>query len=165
MENHCARGQLLGGHRQLASLPQTPRRLVGKPLLPGPRTQFHVLILPNTATYGYIYGGSCLKPGASVVEYAGGSTGVSLSLVCAVKKYPLHIVTSDAFSKEKLDHMQILGATLQVIRSEGGGMTEKLMRDMIATAGVVAKNTGAFWTDQMKNRDQLAVYHRMADEI
>ena len=37
-----------------------------------------------------------LKTGGSVVEYTGGSTGVSLSLICAVKGYPLHIVTSDA---------------------------------------------------------------------
>src|SRR5438309_8378234 len=59
-----------------------------------------------------------LKPGAPVVEYTAGSTGVSLSLVCAVKGYPLHIVTSDAFSKEKLDHMKILGAKLQIVRSE-----------------------------------------------
>ena len=48
-------------------------------------------------------------PGGSVVEYTGGSTGVSLALVCAVKGYPLHIVTSDAFAREKLDHMRILG--------------------------------------------------------
>src|SRR5438105_10821701 len=67
-----------------------------------------------------------LKHGGSVVEYTGGSTGVSLSLVCAVKRYPLDIVTSDAFTREKLDHMQILGARLQVLHSESGGMTEKL---------------------------------------
>jgi cysteine synthase len=106
-----------------------------------------------------------LKPGGSVVEYTGGSTGVSLSLVCAVKKYPLHIVTSDAFSKEKLDHMQVLGATLEIVRSNGGGMTEKLTRDMIEAARVVAANTGAFWTDQMKNQDQISAYHKMAEEI
>ena len=40
-----------------------------------------------------------LKPGGSVVEYTGGSTGVSLSLVCAVKGHPLDIVTSDAFAR------------------------------------------------------------------
>ena len=40
-----------------------------------------------------------LAAGGSVVEYTGGSTGVSLALVCAVKKYPLHIVTSDAFAR------------------------------------------------------------------
>src|SRR5207245_174884 len=46
-----------------------------------------------------------LKPGDTVVEYTGGSTGTSLAFVCAVKGYRLRIVTSDAFSKEKLDHM------------------------------------------------------------
>lgn len=106
-----------------------------------------------------------LKPGGAVVEYTGGSTGVSLALVCAVKRHPLHIVTSDAFAREKLDHMAILGAKLTVIESESGRMTEKLTRDMIATAGVIAQETGAFWTDQMKNRDQLAAYETMAAEI
>ena len=106
-----------------------------------------------------------LKPGGSVVEYTGGSTGVSLSLVCAVKGYPLHIVTSDAFAREKLDHMRCLGAKLQIVPSESGRMTEKLTRDMIAAAGVIASETGAFWTDQMKNVNQLAAYRKMADEI
>jgi len=106
-----------------------------------------------------------LKPGGAVVEYTGGSTGVSLALVCAVKRHPLHIVTSDAFAQEKLDHMRLLGARLQLIRSESGRQTEKLTRDMIAAAGVVAAETGAFLTDQMNNRDPLAAYHRMADEI
>src|SRR2546423_2734438 len=106
-----------------------------------------------------------LKPGAAVVEYTGGSTGVSLSLVCAVKGYPLHIVTSDAFAREKLDHMRILGARLQIVPSESGRMTEKLTRDMIEAARIVAATTGSFWTDQMNNTDQLARYHKMADEI
>jgi cysteine synthase len=106
-----------------------------------------------------------LRPGGSVVEYTGGSTGVSLSLVCAVKRYPLHIVTSDAFSQEKLDHMRLLGAELEIIHSDSGRMTEKLTRDMIEAARVVAEQTSAFWTDQMRNTDQLAAYQTLADEI
>ncbi|WP_439498536.1 PLP-dependent cysteine synthase family protein [Bosea sp. (in: a-proteobacteria)] len=106
-----------------------------------------------------------LKPGGSVVEYTGGSTGVSLALVCAVKGYPLHVVTSDAFAREKLEHMRALGAQLQVVPSEDGRMTEKLTRDMIAAAGVIARETGSFWTDQMNNQDQLAAYRDMAEEI
>ncbi|HKP92355.1 MAG TPA: cysteine synthase family protein [Chthoniobacterales bacterium] len=106
-----------------------------------------------------------LKPGGTVVEYTGGSTGVSLSLVCAVKGYPLRIVSSDAFSPEKLDHMRILGAQLQIVKSEGGGMTEKLTRDMVEAARVITEETAGFWTDQLKNMDQLAAYHKMADEI
>jgi cysteine synthase len=106
-----------------------------------------------------------LTAGGSVVEYTGGSTGVSLALVCAVKGYPLHIVSSDAFSQEKLDHMRILGASLQIVRSESGGMTEKLTRDMVEAARIITEKTGGFWTDQLKNTDQLAAYHKLAEEI
>jgi cysteine synthase A len=106
-----------------------------------------------------------LRRGGSVVEYTGGSTGVSLSLVCAVKCYSLNIVTSDAFAREKLDHMRILGATLHVIPSESGGMTGKLTRDMVEAARVLQQETGGFWTDQLNNKDQIAAYHRMGEEI
>ena len=106
-----------------------------------------------------------LKPDGVVVEYTGGSTGVSLALVCAVKGYPLHIVSSDAFAQEKLDHMRILGARLQIVKSESGGMTEKLTRDMVEAARVITAETGGFWTDQLKNTDQLTAYHKMADEV
>lgn len=106
-----------------------------------------------------------LKKNGFVVEYTGGSTGVSLALICAVKGYPLHIVTSDAFAKEKLEHMKILGAKLKIVPSENGGMTEKLTRDMIEAARVIAQKEGSFWTDQLKNTDQLSAYHKMAEEI
>jgi len=106
-----------------------------------------------------------LSPGGTVVEYTGGSTGVSLALVCAVKGYPLEIVTSDAFAPEKLDHMRILGARLHLIASDGGRMTGALTREMIEAARGIAARTGGVWTDQMRNHDQLPAYHRMAEEI
>ena len=106
-----------------------------------------------------------LPADGSVVEYTGGSTGVSLALVCAVKRHPLHLVTSDAFAREKLDHMQLLGAELRVLRSDDGRMTEKLTRDMVEAARAVTEETGGFWTDQLSNTDQLAAYHRMGEEI
>jgi len=106
-----------------------------------------------------------LKPGGAVVEYTGGSTGVSLALVCAVKGHPLHLVTSDAFSKEKLDHMRLLGAKLTIVPSENGKQTEKLTREMIAQAHRIAENLGAYITAQMENTDQLTAYTRLADEI
>lgn len=106
-----------------------------------------------------------LRTGGSVVEYTGGSNGVSLSLVCAVKGYPLHIVTSDAFAREKLDHMELLGARLNVVPSDGGRMTERLTRDMIAAAAVLTKEPGAVRTDQLNNTDQIGAYHRMVEEI
>lgn len=106
-----------------------------------------------------------LPAGGTVVEYTGGSTGVSLALVCAVKGHPLRVVTSDAFAREKLDHMRALGAQLHVVRSDAGRMTETLTRDMVEAARAIAAETGGYWTDQLRNTDQLAAYRRMADEI
>jgi cysteine synthase A len=106
-----------------------------------------------------------LTPGGAVVEYTGGSTGVSLAFVCAAKGHPLDIVTSDAFAREKRDHMALLGARLRLVPSDGGRMTAELTRAMVDAAAVVAAETGAFWTDQLKNVDQVAAYHVLADEI
>lgn len=106
-----------------------------------------------------------LKHGGRVVEYTGGSTGVSLALVCAARGYPLSIVTSDAFSLEKRNHMAALGAELTIVPSAGGGMDEALTRGMIDAARLIAQRTGAYWTDQLNNTDQLGAYHLMADEI
>ena len=106
-----------------------------------------------------------LPKGGAVVEYTGGSTGVSLALVCAVKGHPLHIVSSDAFAREKLNHMRALGANLEIVKSDSGRMTEKLTRDMIEAARVIVEKNGGFWTDQLNNTDQISAYHRMAEEI
>jgi cysteine synthase A len=106
-----------------------------------------------------------LKPGQRVVEYTGGSTGVSLALICAARGYPLSIVTSDAFSAEKRNHMAALGAELTIIPSSGGGMDAALTHRMVEAARKITEQTGAFWTDQLKNSDQLIAYHGMANEI
>jgi len=106
-----------------------------------------------------------LRGGGNVVEYTGGSTGVSLALICGVKGYPLHIVTSDAFSIEKRDHMRALGANLTLVKSDDGGMDEALTRNMIETARQIRERTGGFWTDQLNNADQLSAYRTMGDEI
>ena len=106
-----------------------------------------------------------LRPGGSVVEYTGGSTGVSLAFVCAAKRIPLQIVTSDAFSKEKRDHMTALGARLTLVTSVGGGMTKALTLEMIEAARQLASAPGSYWTDQLNNTDQLPSYERMGEEI
>ena len=106
-----------------------------------------------------------LGPGGSVVEYTGGSTGVSLAFVCAAKRIPLRIVTSEAFSREKRDHMAALGARLTLVPSPTGGTTKALTLEMIETARTLASAPGSYWTDQLNNTDQLSSYERMGDEI
>jgi cysteine synthase A len=106
-----------------------------------------------------------LKPGDTVVEYTGGSTGTSLALVCAAKGYRLHIVSSDAFSREKLDHMAALGAELTLVPSEGGRTTKKLILDMIEVARGLSQEPHTYWTDQLNNHDSIAGYHSLGEEI
>jgi cysteine synthase A len=106
-----------------------------------------------------------LKPGDTVIEYTGGSTGTSLALVCAAKGYRIHIVTSDAFSKEKRDHMAALGAELTLVPSEGGLTTRKLILDMIETARRLSRQPHTYWTDQLNNQDSIAGYHALGEEI
>ncbi len=106
-----------------------------------------------------------LKPGDTVVEYTGGSTGASLALVCAAKGYRLKIVSSDAFSPEKLNQMRALGAEITLVRSESGLTTKKLILDMIQAARKLSQEPGAYWTDQLTNRDSIAGYHLLGEEI
>jgi cysteine synthase A len=106
-----------------------------------------------------------LKPGDTVIEYTGGSTGTSLALVCAARGYPIKIVTSDAFSREKLDHMAALGAQLTLVPSEGGKTTKKLILDMIETARTMSREPRTHWTDQLNNHDSIAGYYTLAEEI
>ena len=106
-----------------------------------------------------------LKPRGQVVEYTGGSTGTSLALVCATKGYGLKIVTSDAFSLEKRKHMKALGAELTVIPGHGKGITKDLIQAMIASAREISKRPHVFWTDQLNNRDAIAGYYALGEEL
>jgi cysteine synthase A len=106
-----------------------------------------------------------LQPGYAVVEYTGGSTGASLALVCAAKGYRLRIVTSEAFSEEKLAQMAAFGAELTLVQSEGGLFTKKLFLDMIEAAREISRQPRTYWTDQLNNADSIAGYHPMGEEI
>lgn len=106
-----------------------------------------------------------LQPGGTVVEYTGGSTGASLALVCAAKTYKIQIVTSDAFSQEKRDHMRALGADLVEVPSQGGGITKELVEEMIELAHRMSEEPGAYYSDQLQNADAIAGYHPLGEEI
>jgi cysteine synthase len=105
-----------------------------------------------------------LQPGQPVVEYTGGSTGSSLALVCAVKGHPLQIVSSDAFAPEKIRTMQAFGAEVELLHSPQG-ITPELIPAMVARAGEIAAETGAFWTDQFNNLDMVEGYRAIGEEL
>jgi cysteine synthase A len=82
-----------------------------------------------------------LRPGQTVVEYTGGSTGSSLAFVCALKGYPLRIVSSDAFAPEKIATMRAFGAEVEVLPSPEG-ITPTLIPRLMARAREIVVETG-----------------------
>ncbi len=94
-----------------------------------------------------------IEPGATVVEYTGGSTGPALALVCRAKGYVAKIVISSCFSEERMHLMRALGADLEVIDAvEGPGrVTAQDIENMVARAAELAQEPGAYATDQFNN--------------
>ena len=94
-----------------------------------------------------------LAPGATVVEYTGGSTGPALALVCQAKGYRARIVISECFSEERMHLMRALGAELELIPAveERGRVTAQDIHNMVARAGELAQEPGAYATDQFNN--------------
>jgi len=106
-----------------------------------------------------------LRPGMTVVEYTGGSTGISLAFVCAVKGYRCRIVCNDAVALEKRRSMQVFGAELEVLKSEGGKLTPDLVPRMMARAREIAAEGPSYATDQMRNPDMVAGYEPLGEEL
>src|ERR1700689_4367884 len=99
-----------------------------------------------------------LRPGMRVVEYTGGSTGCSLAMVCAVKGYRFTPISSDAFSKEKLDTMRAMGGELILVASDAGKITKDLFDRMRAATASEAAQPDAFFADQFNNDDVMEGY-------
>ena len=106
-----------------------------------------------------------LQPGMTVVEYTGGSTGISLAFVCAVKGYRCRIVTNDAVALEKRRSMEIFGAQLEVLKSQGGKLTADLVPRMMERAREIASEGPSYATDQMRNPDMVAGYESLGAEL
>jgi cysteine synthase A len=106
-----------------------------------------------------------LAPGGTVVEYTAGTTGISLALVCAAKGYRLHVVFSDAFAEEKKRTMEAFGAEVTVVPSDHKQITERLIKEMVATARRIAERPGHWFCDQLTNRDGAQGYHALGEEI
>lgn len=106
-----------------------------------------------------------LKAGDTVVEYTGGSTGSSLAFVCAVKGYRLKIVTSDAFSNEKINTMKAFGADLMIVPSEDGKTTPDLIPKMMKIAEEIGREPRTYRTNQFYNKHMLKGYNALGSEI
>jgi cysteine synthase len=106
-----------------------------------------------------------IKRGDTIVEYTAGTTGISLSLICAAVGYKFHAIFSDAFSNEKRITMKAFGATLTDVLSDNRQITEKLIKEMIETSRKLSQHPNHWWADQLNNHDGIEGYYSMGEEL
>jgi len=106
-----------------------------------------------------------LKSDTTVIEYTGGSTGSSLAMICSAKGYKVHLISSDAFSEEKIQMMKAFGAKVEIIPSVNGKITAELINKMKHRVEELNKSPNTFWIDQFNNKNNRNGYHNMAKEI
>lgn len=106
-----------------------------------------------------------LEPGDPIVEFTGGSTGSSLAFVCAVLGHPFYVVTADCVAEEKIASMRALGAQVEVVETPNGTSYDGLFDALREEAFRIRDETGAYFTDQFHNPDQLDGYAALGREI
>lgn len=106
-----------------------------------------------------------IKPGSTIIEFTGGSTGSSLAMICAIKGYKAHFISSDAFADEKIQSMKAFGATVEIIPSTGGKITAELINRMKQRVEELDERSDTYWINQFNNVDNRYGYHEMAREI
>ena len=90
-----------------------------------------------------------LKPGGTIIEATAGNTGIGLALVAAIKGYKLILVIPDKMSREKILHLEGLGAEVKITRSDVAEGHPEYYQDVARQLASEIK--GSFFADQFSN--------------
>jgi cysteine synthase A len=102
-----------------------------------------------------------LKSGMTIIEPTSGNTGIALSMVCAVKGYPVILVMPESMSVERRKIMASFGATFELTPREKG------MKGAIERAKELVASTPLSWMPmQFENKSNLRIHEETtAQEI
>jgi cystathionine beta-synthase len=98
-----------------------------------------------------------LKPGGRIIEATAGNTGLALALVAIKRGYRLTLIVPDKMSREKIAHLRAMGTEVVLTRSDVPKGHPDYYQDMAIR---IAKETGAFYTDQFNNPNNPAAHER-----
>ena len=90
-----------------------------------------------------------LVPGGTIVEATAGNTGIGLALVAALKGYQLILVIPDKMSREKILHLEGLGAKVIVTRSDVSKGHPEYYQDLAES--IAKKTPNSFLANQFSN--------------
>ena len=105
-----------------------------------------------------------LKPGGTIIEATAGNTGIGLALVAAIKGYKIILVIPDKMSREKILHLEGLGAEVILTRSDVPEGHPEYYQDLARK--ILLETPGAFLANQFSNpANPLAHKSTTAPEI
>ena len=105
-----------------------------------------------------------LKPGGTIIEATAGNTGIGLALVAAIKGYKIILVIPDKMSREKILHLEGLGAEVKITRSDVPEGHPEYYQDIARK--LASEINGSFFADQFSNpANPLAHRSTTAPEI
>ena len=90
-----------------------------------------------------------LQPGGTIIEATAGNTGIGLALVAAIKGYKIILVIPDKMSREKILHLEGLGAEIVLTRSDVPEGHPEYYQDLARK--ILAETPGSFLANQFSN--------------
>ena len=90
-----------------------------------------------------------LKPGGTIIEATAGNTGIGLALIAALKGYRIILVIPDKMSREKILHLEGLGAEIVLTRSDVPEGHPEYYQDLARK--ILNETPGAFLANQFSN--------------
>jgi cysteine synthase A len=100
-----------------------------------------------------------LQKGYTIVEASSGNTGISLSMVAAIKGYKMIVVMPENMSEERKQMMGALGAEL-ILTSKSGSLKEA-----VETALKISKKPKTFLASQFDNPNNIKAQEKTGKEI
>ena len=102
-----------------------------------------------------------LEPGGVIVEGTAGNTGIGLTLVANALGYQSVIVMPQGASKEKIDHLEMLGADLVLVPSAPYSSEQHYIHtaERIAAGRAREEAKGAIWARQFDNLANRQIHH------
>ena len=89
------------------------------------------------------------QPGGTIIEATAGNTGLGLALIAALKGYKIILVIPDKMSREKILHLEGLGAEIILTRSDVPEGHPEYYQDLARK--IASETPGSFLADQFSN--------------
>ena len=90
-----------------------------------------------------------LQPGGTIIEATAGNTGIGLALIAALKGYKIILVIPDKMSREKILHLEGLGAEIILTRSDVAEGHPEYYQDVARK--LASETPGSFLANQFSN--------------